>query len=94
MLGVGDLLGHRLLAGADDEYVAHSDVILYELEDRALEAVLTGVPELDAKLSAIAAARQGALAGPSDPSSPANGHVGSPRSGRLVPSFRELFVRR
>jgi len=92
-LRAGSLLGRKLLPG-DDECTAHSDLVLYRFDDRALEEVLAADPQLGAGLSALAAARHAALEGSGSPSSLAPGHGVAEPSVRLVPRIRRLFRQR
>ncbi len=92
-LRAGELVGRQLLSG-DDECTAHSDVALYRLDDHALEEVVAADPQLGAGLSAIAAARQAALAGSGNPSPLVPGPGEAQSSVRLVPRIRHLFGRR
>ena len=82
-----------LLSG-DDECTAHSDLVLYRFDDRALEEVLAADPQLGAGLSALAAARQAALDGSGSPSSLAPGQGAAEPSVRLIPRIRRLFGQR
>jgi small-conductance mechanosensitive channel len=91
-LRAGELLGRTLLPG-NGECTAHSDVVLYRFDDRALEEVLAADAQLGAGLSAIAAARQAALASGS-PSSLAPDPGAAEPSLRLVPGMRRLFSQR
>ena len=89
--GTGELVGRRLLS-ADGECTARTDVALYEFDDRVLEEVLRAEPELEAGLSAIAAAREAALAGSDDSSIPTHDRRDAESS--LVPRIRRLFGQR
>jgi small-conductance mechanosensitive channel/CRP-like cAMP-binding protein len=92
-LRAGELVGRQLLSGGD-ECMAQSDVALYRFDDRALEEVVAADSELGAGLSAIAAARQAALAGSSTASTVAPGQGVARSPVRVVPRIRHLFGRR
>jgi CRP-like cAMP-binding protein len=70
-LRAGELVGRRLLP-RHDGCTAHSEVVLYRFDDRALEEVVAAEPHMRAGLSAIAEARQ-ALFKTSSSLAPADG---------------------
>ena len=89
MLHAGDLLGRTLLP-ADVECAAHSDVVLYRLDDRALQELLASDPQLDADLSAMAAARRAAFAGTASSADVEAAET----TVRFAPRIRRLFGQR
>ena len=71
---------------------ARSEVVLYRIDDRTLDELLAGNPELAAGLAAIAAARQAALeARPGRASASASGRRTTAPAARLV---QRLFGQR
>ncbi len=93
-LRAGELLTQRVLPGRDPDApgcLARSEVVLYQLDDRALEEILAADPELAASLATIAASNRAALeqAGRSPTSS--LGHPAPGRPGGLAPRIRRLF---
>lgn len=86
----GELLGRALLPGHEG-CTGRSGVVLYRIDDHALEEALVADPHLGAGLSALAAAQQAALEGSGGSSALAAGTQENPI--RLVPRIRRLFGR-